>query len=235
MVRFTKLRFLDVRGVLDWNGVGGAETETFIEAISRLSRLEYLYIGWNYCLHNIPESIGNLRKLRTLDLSHCVNLERLPAAISRIDNMKFLNVARCDRLDKSTLPLYKNVAVLLPYFVVHAGDSESSSNLCQLEYENPTKLEMIGLENVKSAGEAQKIKQVKKHRIKELGLVWTRDAKRFVDDEDILKQLVPPYNVGQMRLQGYNSAGFPSWMMDIATYLPHLGDVTRPGGHAQLQ
>jgi len=169
LVTFTKLRFLDVRGVLDWNGVGGPETETFIEAISRLSRLEYLYIGWNYCLHNIPESIGNLRKLRTLDLSHCVNLERLPAAISRIDNMKFLNVARCDRLDKSTLPLYKNVAVLLPYFVVHAGDSESSSNLYQLEYENPTKLEMIGLENVKSAGEAQKIKLVKKHRIIELG------------------------------------------------------------------
>jgi Leucine-rich repeat (LRR) protein len=222
----TKLMYLDIRGFLDRNIVGGAETETFIEAISSLSNLVYLNLGWNQNLYYIPESIGNLSKLRTLDLSHCINLERLPAAISGINNMKFVHVAGCDRLDKSTLPLYKNVAKLLPYFAVHAGDSESSSNLRWLEYENPTKLELSGLENVKSIGEAQRIKLVEKQRIQELGLVWTRDAKRFVDDEGVLKQLVPPYTVGQMRLQGYNSAGFPSWMMDIATYVPHLVDVT---------
>ncbi|KAG0529536.1 hypothetical protein BDA96_05G106900 [Sorghum bicolor] len=222
----TKLMYLDIRGFLDRNIVGGAETEAFIEAISSLSNLVYLNLGWNQNLYYIPESIGNLSKLRTLDLSHCINLERLPAAISGINNMKFVHVAGCDRLDKSTLPLYKNVAKLLPYFVVHAGDSESSSNLRWLEYENPTKLELSGLENVKSIGEAQRIKLVEKQRIQELGLVWTRDAKRFVDDEGVLKQLVPPYTVGQMRLQGYNSAGFPSWMMDIATYVPHLVDVT---------
>jgi hypothetical protein len=131
---------LDIRGLLDNSNVVGAETEIFIEAISGLSSLEYLNLGWNDCLRNIPESIGSLSKLHTLDLSHCVNLERLPAAISGIDNMKFVHVADCYRLDKPTLALYKNVAIVLPYFVVYAGDSESGSNLCRLEYENPTEL-----------------------------------------------------------------------------------------------
>jgi hypothetical protein len=86
---------------------------------------------------------------------------------------------------------------------------------------------MSGLENVTSAGEAQRIKLVEKQRIRELGLVWTQDAKRFVvDDKDVLEQLVPPSTVEQIRLQGYNSTGFPSWMMDIATYVTHLVDVT---------
>ena len=55
---------------------------------------------------------------------------------------------------------------------------------------------MSGLENVKSGGEAQRIKLVEKQRIQELGLVWTRDAKRFVvEDKDVLEQLVPPCTV----------------------------------------
>jgi Leucine-rich repeat (LRR) protein len=224
--RFTKLRFLNMRRLLDKNRVARAETENFIEAISSLSSLEYLNLGWNENLYNIPDSIGKLSKLCTLDLTRCVKLESLPPAISGIDSMKSVHVEGCDRLDKSTLALLKNVATVIPYFVVHAGDNDSNSNLCQLENENPTELEISGLENVKSVAEAQRIKLVEKQRIIELGLVWSRDAKRFVDDEDVLKQLVPPHTIGQMRLQGYSSAGFPSWMMDIASHLPCLVDVT---------
>lgn len=43
---------------------------------------------------------------------------------------------------------------------------------------------------------------------------------------EILKQLVPPGTVEQFTLKGYNSVSFPSWMMDVTTYLPHLVEIT---------
>jgi hypothetical protein len=129
-------------------------------------------------------------------------------------------------LDESTLPqYYKNSAMLLPRFVVHSGYGESSSNLFQLEFENPTVLEINRLENVKSAEEAQRIMLVDKQNIQDLKLLWTRDVERFVDDTELLKRLVPPPSVENFRLEGYTSLSFPSWMMDIVIYLPHLVEI----------
>ena len=99
-------------------------------------------------MHTIPESIGKLSKLHTLDLSSCTNLQWLPASISGIQSLKYLHVEGCFTLDKSTLPQYRKAAALLPNFVVHAADGGSSSNLSDLEYENPRILEISRLENV---------------------------------------------------------------------------------------
>lgn len=170
-VNLSKLRYLNVQGILQNNRVDEAECDTFLELISSLSSLEYLNLSRNHNLHGIPESIENLRKLHTLDLSYCTKLQRLPVSISGIHSLKFLSVNGCRRLDKSTLPQYKNAAMLLPYFLVYAGDGESSSNLYQLEYENPIMLEIIRLENVKSPEEAQRIKLVEKRSIRDLELV----------------------------------------------------------------
>ena len=58
-----------------------------------------------------------------------------------------------------------------------------------------------------------------------LALQWTRDAKRFVDDVEVLRGLEPPYRVSEFRLEGYNSTSFPSWVMDIDAYLPGLTSI----------
>jgi len=109
--------------------------------------------------------------------------------------------------------------------VVHAGDSESSSNLYELEDKHPTLLDISRLENVKSAEEAKRIKLVEKQSINDLELAWTRDAIRFVDDGDVLRELVPPDTLETFTLIGYNSIRFPSWMMSIATYLPYVWKI----------
>jgi len=57
-------------------------------------------------------------------------------------------------------------------------------------------------------------------------LAWTRDAKRFADDREVLSELVPPDTIETLTLQGYSSISFPSWMMSIAIYLPRLRNVT---------
>ncbi|CAN6371575.1 unnamed protein product [Urochloa humidicola] len=226
LVNLTKLTYLDIQSCLRSREDDKANNEILLECISRLPNLEYLNLAWNNNLYSIPETIGKFSKLRTLDLSYCTNLQTLPARISEIHSLKFLHVIGCFKLDTSTLPQYKNSAILLPHFVVHAGDSKSGSNLSQLEYENPTELEIIKLENVKSAEEARRIKFVEKQRIQNLELVWTRDARRYVDDIDVLKQLVPPDTVEKFKLQGYNSVTYPLWMVDISTYLPHLVEIT---------
>ncbi|CAN6381112.1 unnamed protein product [Urochloa humidicola] len=77
-----------------------------------------------------------------------------------------------------------------------------------------------------SAEEAKRIKLAEKQSIEELELAWTRDAKRFVDDREVLRQLKPPDTIETLTLTGYNSISFPSWMMSIATYLPRLTFVT---------
>ena len=69
---------------------------------------------------------------------------------------------------------------------------------------------------------------MEKQSIEDLKLVWTREARRFVDDDaEVLKQLMPPDTLEKFRLQGYESVSFPSWMMmNIATSLPQLAEVT---------
>lgn len=51
---------------------------------------------------------------------------------------------------------------------------------------------------------------------------WTRNARRFVEDKEVLRELVPPSTLKQFALQGYSSASFPAWVMGIAPYLPNL-------------
>ncbi|KAG2557963.1 hypothetical protein PVAP13_8NG104301 [Panicum virgatum] len=229
VVNLTKLRYLDVENFLESTmQQSKTERDIFLKLISSLPSLEYLNLAWTSDMHTIPESIGKLSKLHTLDLSSCTNLQWLPASISGIQSLKYLHVEGCFTLDKSTLPQYRKAAALLPNFVVHAADGGSSSNFSDLEYENPRILEISRLENVKSAEEARRIKLVEKQSIEDLKLVWTREARRFVDDDaEVLKQLMPPDTLEKFRLQGYESVSFPSWMMmNIATSLPQLAEVT---------
>uniref|UniRef100_A0A0E0IZJ7 NB-ARC domain-containing protein n=1 Tax=Oryza nivara TaxID=4536 RepID=A0A0E0IZJ7_ORYNI len=221
----SELRYLNLSNCLD-DIIGyqiADQSNNFIECISTLSNLEHLDLSLNFTLRSLPESIGALRKLHTLDLSGSYNLERLPKSIGQIDSLKFLTVTNCRILDKSTLPRFSYSSILLPHFVVHPGGSESSSNLAQLQDLNPTdELQISKLENVKSTEETKKINLVEKRRIVDLKFDWTRNARRFVEDKEVLRELVPPSTLKQFALQGYSSASFPAWVMGIAPYLPNL-------------
>ncbi|WVZ83910.1 hypothetical protein U9M48_031005 [Paspalum notatum var. saurae] len=225
LVNLTKLRYLNLKASLNDRLIVEAWVDNLLECVSSLSNLEYLNLGSNRELFTIPETIGNLRKLNTLDLSFCENLQRLPASISAICSLKFLHIIGSGKIDKSSLPQNKNNSALLPHFVVHANDGEPSSNIYELEDKHPTLLEINRLENVKSAEEVNRIKLAEKQSIGNLELAWTRVAKRCVDDQEVLSKLEPPGALKILTLKGYSSISFPSWMMNIATYLPHLEKV----------
>lgn len=197
------------------------ETFSFIDRICTLSNLEHLDLSCNCSIVCVPESIGRLSKLHTLNLLNCTRLTRLPKCIIKMDSLKILNVTGCSELDKSTLSRSKMFA-LLPHFVVHTDDGESSSNIGLLRHANPNELHISSLDNVKSTEEVQSIKLTGKHGIYDLKLEWTRDAKRSVEDVEVLGELVPPNTLRTFYMKGYNSVTFPSWFMGINLHLPHL-------------
>ncbi|CAL5089781.1 unnamed protein product [Urochloa decumbens] len=199
-----------------------AQINGLLEQICTLTKLEYLNLCRNDNIYSIPETLANLRMLHTLDVSWCGSLQRLPASIFEIERLKLLHTTGCWKLDRSTLPRCVSSSKNSPYFVVHTDDGESSSNSFQFKYEIHNRLKISRLENVKSEKEAQTIKLVEKTDITGLALEWTRDAKRFVDDAEVLRELEPPYNISKFRLQGYNSFSFPSWMMHLGACLPGL-------------
>uniref|UniRef100_A0A453HKW9 Disease resistance protein RGA3 n=1 Tax=Aegilops tauschii subsp. strangulata TaxID=200361 RepID=A0A453HKW9_AEGTS len=200
------------------------QTDSFMDHISTLSNLEHLDLSENIYLVSIPECVGSLRKLHTLDLSGCDELARLPDSMVEMDSLKILNVKGCHELDNSILFRF-NLFALLPHFVVHAGDGESSSNFVLLQHANPDELQISRIENVKSTEEVQSIKLVEKQRIVELKLEWTAYAEKFVDDLEVLGELVPPSTLKKFEIQGYNCVDFPAWVLDISHYLPNLVSI----------
>ncbi|CAL4982297.1 unnamed protein product [Urochloa decumbens] len=224
----TELRYLNLHRCLItmFGGQRVDESNSFLGHISTLSNLEHLILSENGNLYGLPETFGKLRKLFTLDVSHCGNLRKLPVSISEIGSLKFLNTADCRRFDESTLPQFRNNSVLLPHFMVLADDGESSSNLIKLKDENPPMLEISRIERVKCSAEAQKIKLSEKQSLRKIKFEWTKGAERFVEDINVLEELVPPACLEYLEIRGYNSISFPPWATSIASYLHLVVSVT---------
>ncbi|XP_062208465.1 putative disease resistance protein RGA1 isoform X2 [Phragmites australis] len=202
--------------------------DSLLDSISTLSNLEHLELSNNSILGSIPGSFCSLRKLHTLDLTGCCQLRRLPANIGDMDSLKSIIAVGCSCLHKSALP-NKRSLISFPYFVVHNTDGEQSSNLVLLKDVTCPELEISRLENVKSVEEARRIELREKQSMVKLTLDWTREKKGSVEDMELLRELVPPRSLKQFMIRGYNSVSFPTWLMDIATYLPYLVEVKLTG------
>ncbi|KAJ1265022.1 hypothetical protein BS78_08G046200 [Paspalum vaginatum] len=212
--RLTELRYLGLSGH-PW-----AQISRMVDRICTLPNLLHLDLSDTRGLVRVPESIVSLRKLHTLDVSGCWELEMFPECMLKMESLKVVHVDECDRLDKSRLPGSKCFASL-PYFVVNADDGESSSNIGLLRHVNPINLHIIRLDNVMSAEEAHGIKLSKKNEMSYLTLEWTRDARRRVEDVQVLGKLVPPVTLRHFELRGYHSVSFPTWIMDDITCYRH--------------
>ena len=61
---------------------------------------------------------------------------------------------------------------------------------------------------LKSSAEAQRINLSGKQSIGKIKFVWTKGAERFVEDIEVLKELMPPACLEYFELQGYNGIRF---------------------------
>ncbi|KAG2561437.1 putative disease resistance protein RGA3 isoform X2 [Panicum virgatum] len=220
MRNLTELRYLN----LSRCSAGAEELFIFLKCISNLLNLEHLDLS-STKLTRVPDCICSLKKLRTLDLSYCHDLQSLPAALHKMNSLKFLHLEDCSRLEMLKVPALNKNLITLPHFLVQADYHQSSSNLALLQDVNRTDLVISRLENVKSVQEAQSIKLMEKGRMRKIKFNWTTDSERFVEDMEVLGELVPPITLKKLYIDGYSSVRFPEWFIGIADHLPNLSRI----------
>ncbi|OEL24569.1 hypothetical protein BAE44_0014411 [Dichanthelium oligosanthes] len=107
-------------------------------------------------------------------------------------------------------------------FIVQRTASGMSSNISRLQSVYPAELEIECLENVKSIKEVDAVNMADKSVLAKLVLAWTPAVERFVEDEALLREFLPPENLMFLKIQGYTATSFSGWMMAMTSYLPHL-------------
>ncbi|KAL6842298.1 hypothetical protein ACP4OV_027946 [Aristida adscensionis] len=216
------LKYLNLNMTIDQLfGTTSERRNLYLDFIGVLTNIEHLVLSWNSGLEYLPESVGNLESLRTLDLSNCRNLKSLPQSIGAL-SLKSLLMEGCSRglIEQANSMLHYSLT--LPLFNVRPDDVSGGSNLHKLEGVDTTDLKIHFLENVRSLDEADRIKLLDKQSLLRLTLSWTLGADRFLEDKDLLEQLVPPRGLENLILEGYGSRSFPSWIMGLSHYLPNL-------------
>ncbi|VAI11539.1 unnamed protein product [Triticum turgidum subsp. durum] len=203
--KLTELRYLNLswcmHHIFDSSSTGQAES--FIECICLLPNMEQLHLSCQYEYPlSIPKSATCLSKLA---LDECYSVTRIPERVAKMDTQSLFG--------------------LLPDFSVYSDGTEPNSNLHLLEHTNPERLSITMLENVKFIEEAHIINLREKSSIVDLRLGWTEDGERYVEDMELLRELVPPTTLQGFEIYGYCSLRFPDWLMSIICYLPNLARI----------
>ncbi|CAL5011520.1 unnamed protein product [Urochloa decumbens] len=218
--------FGDLKSMVHLDMSGCSEIKELPESLGNLKILQHLELSECYSIRVLPESLCGLTQLQYLNLSYCRRLVRLPEAISAISTLKSLLVEGCSNEVIDQVYSRLHYSLTLPLFKVGADDLRGCSNLHLLEGVNVGELTIRCLENTKFVEEACKVKLREKQNLSNLTLSWTLEADRFVEDKDLLGQLVPPRGLGHLYLEGYSSTGFPSWLMGISHHLPNLVHIS---------
>uniref|UniRef100_A0A0A9HJ36 Uncharacterized protein n=1 Tax=Arundo donax TaxID=35708 RepID=A0A0A9HJ36_ARUDO len=227
--------------------------EKLPDCIGNLSKLEYLNMTSCSKVQALPESLCKLMNLKHLNLSFCVKLENLPSCIGNI-RLQTLDLQCCmflrdlpnSILDMSTLvdvdgtitPFIESKVRKLREKLNLQGSSEidgGSSHLwnqiAHLEETQIHELKIKGLENVKHLEEAEQAKLSNNSSLKRLELLWEYnegDVAETVDaqtDKSVLEKFMPPRSLQHLALRGYMSTDFPSWILDIVSYLPRVTTI----------
>lgn len=199
----TELRYLDLSGCMHniFDCSSTDQIESFIDRICTLPNMEHLDLSCHgFSPISIPESASHLRKLL---LNGCYRVPKLPECVATMDRQSLFGL-------------------FLPKFCVIEDGTKCNTNLGLLEHINPDELKIQRLEKVKSREEARSIRLSEKQRIGELTLEWNPQAKRSVEDMDLLRELVPPPTLYKFVIDGYISVSFPDWLMSIGNYLPNV-------------
>ncbi|GLT65228.1 hypothetical protein SLA2020_376710 [Shorea laevis] len=195
-------------------------------SIGDLKHLRYLNLSHN-TIKQLPESVGNLFNLQTLLLRGCRKLTKLPQGIENLINLLVLDLTGTEKLVEMPLQIgnLKNLQVLSKFSVgmdSQFGNIRELKDLLHLKGE----LSITGLENVVNVRDARDANLMDKHGIDGLYLKWGSeflDHQKEEGEMHVLDMLKPNKNLKELAISFYGGKRFPSWLGDPSfTNIVHM-------------
>ncbi|CAL4996930.1 unnamed protein product [Urochloa decumbens] len=191
-----------------------------------LQHLRYLDLSKNRWVDQLPE-ISILYNLQTLNVSGCKNLYRLPRDMKYMASLRHLCTDGCKSL-RCMPPDLGELSSLqtLTYFV--AGSSSGCSTTGELRnLDLGGKLILGCLENVTEA-QAKAASLRNKKKLRHLSLEWSSECNEEPVPgcyKKVLDALEPHGGLEVLKIVGYKSTCFSTWMKDLSSFQKHLTEL----------
>ncbi|XP_073360684.1 uncharacterized protein [Aegilops tauschii subsp. strangulata] len=186
--------------------------------LSKLRVLNLRFCGIGLSMFSFPDSIGKLKHLRyfAFRVPQITKLT-LPAAFTKLYHMQVVDFGLCINLAFRCGEDMMNL--------VNLRCSHQLKHLNKLQ----GKLQIHGLEHVKTKEEAVEIKLAGKERLTELVLVWDHDHFRIPEPEvqaEVLEGLCPSKYLERLEIRNYQAVCFLLRTEAEADGLPNLQALT---------
>ncbi|XP_058107016.1 disease resistance protein RGA2-like isoform X2 [Magnolia sinica] len=212
--------------------------------VGKLKQLRYLDLSRTH-IKKLPEGVGKLKQLIYLDLS-LTNIKELPEGVSNCVNLQTLKLQYCHQLKKLPKGLGKMINLRhldlegtrqLKYLPQGIGRLSSLRTITKLIVEGGIegckwgevkqlinhlhlqgRLQIIGLEKVKSRDEAREAELYKLQDIYDISYEYRGDEALDDDEvkrmEEVLEILKPHTNLKELEIRGYEGWKLPKWIED---------------------
>uniref|UniRef100_A0ACD5ZGX8 Uncharacterized protein n=1 Tax=Avena sativa TaxID=4498 RepID=A0ACD5ZGX8_AVESA len=222
---------------------------TMLTGLRKLRVLNISIIAYGPHMFSFPDSIGQWKHLRyfAFRVSPLTKLS-LPRVFTKLYHMLVVDFGRCTCLDFSCCEDMMNLINLrsiisrehldfpnigrltwlqmLPFFTIKEKQGYESHQLKHLN-KLQDKLQINGLENIKSKEEALEVNLAGKEKLTELVLQWDNGSCNREVEADVLEGLCPSKYLERLCIRQFHGMISPKWMMGGHTRGPNnLQDLT---------
>ncbi|KAD6453337.1 hypothetical protein E3N88_08042 [Mikania micrantha] len=186
------------------------------ESIGTLRHLRYLNLSRTVISH-FPENVCNLYNLQTLIVAGCRNLAKFPNNFLKLKNLRHLDISDTPRLNQMPLELGESKSLQTLSKIIIGGENgfeitklKDLENLCG-------KISIVGLDKVQNATHAREANLSQK-RLSELEVVWshvTDGSRNEMLEKDVLNELKPRNDyLKELKIDVFGGLEFPNWVGD---------------------
>ncbi|VAI70893.1 unnamed protein product [Triticum turgidum subsp. durum] len=214
---------------LQYLDLSSSQISALPESVSELVNLEHMNISWCTDLHNLPGNYGNLVKLEELNMSYIGNGNvNIPKGIAEMSNLKILladGLINWSWENEEDIVFFNALSSSRSSFFF-TGENKPSD----LSIKDNT-LQVGDLGRVQNLAEVEELQLSKRRQLRSLIVsghgygTGTELAQELVPQEAVLEKLQPPRTLERFELLGCTISTFPSWMTDIASFLPNLAHL----------